>query len=110
MSDTTIKKVSAAHSPVGVHGQRYLVSGKRISMRLWREERGEPGSTVRDYETVGFVVSGRAELTLAGQTIVLEPGDSWLVPPGVEHRYRILAPFTAVEATTPPAQVHGRDG
>ena len=38
----------------------------------------------------------------------LEPGDSWLVPAGAEHSYRILEVFSAVEATAPPAQVHGR--
>ena len=39
----------------------------------------------------------------------LGPGDSWLVPKGATHRYKILEPFTAIEATAPPAQVHGRD-
>jgi hypothetical protein len=36
-------------------------------------------------------------------------GDSWVVPKGALHRYTILEPFTAVEATYPPAHVHGRD-
>ena len=80
-------------------------------MRLWRDE--QPGTDKpavrRPYETVGFVVSGRAELLVEGQVIKLEPGDSWLVPEGAEHTYRILDTFTAVEATAPPAQVHGRD-
>jgi len=58
---------------------------------------------------VGYVLSGKAELTVEGQTVVLEAGDSWLVPAGAEHAYRILDEFTAVEATSPPAQVHGRD-
>ena len=44
-----------------------------------------------------------------GKTVMLEPGDSWLVPAGAEHAYRILSEFTAVEATAPPAHVHGRD-
>jgi quercetin dioxygenase-like cupin family protein len=109
--DTTVKKVASASSPRGPDGQAYLVSGKKVSMRLWQDE--QPGQTkpptVRDYETVGFVVSGRARLELEGQTVVLEPGDSWLVPAGSEHRYEILEPFTAIEATAPPAQVHGRD-
>src|SRR3954469_5022067 len=48
-------------------------------------------------------------LEIKGQTIRLEPGDSWLVPPNAEHTYRILETFTAAEATAPPAQVHGRD-
>jgi quercetin dioxygenase-like cupin family protein len=108
--DATIKKVSSQTSPRGDMGQAYLVSGKRVSMRLWRNEPPQlTPATERDYETVGYVISGRAELDLEGQTVRLEPGDSWLVPAGAKHTYRILEPLTAVEATAPPAQVHGRD-
>jgi quercetin dioxygenase-like cupin family protein len=111
MTDTTVKKVSAANSPKGEMGQKYLASGKRVSMRLWRtgpqDTDKEPSR--REYETVGYVLEGRAELQLEGQSIRLEPGDSWLVPPDAEHRYVALEPFVAVEATAPPAQVHGRD-
>jgi quercetin dioxygenase-like cupin family protein len=111
MTDTTVKKVSAAYSPTGDMGQKYLVSGKRVSMRLWAAEPAGDAKapSVRDYETVGYVISGRAELHLEGQTVTLEAGDSWLVPPGAEHSYAILEPFTVIEATAPPAQVHGRD-
>jgi len=111
MSDTTVIKVQAQHSPHGEMGQKYLASGKNISMRLWENEQsGDPKPSVaRDYETVGYVLHGRAELHLEGQMVLLEPGDSWVVPKGAEHTYNILEPFTAVEATYPPAQVHGRD-
>ena len=111
MTETTVKKVSGAHSPRGEMGQKYLASGKRVSMRLWEAEPAgaEKPPSRREYETVGYVISGRAELHIEGQKVTLEPGDSWLVPPGAEHRYVILEPFTAVEATSPPAQVHGRD-
>ena len=111
MNDTTIKKVSAASSPKGDMGQKYLASGKALSMRLWEaepEDAAKPASR-RDYETVGYVIDGAAELHLEGQMVRLERGDSWLVPKGAEHSYRILERFTAVEATAPPAQVHGRD-
>ncbi len=111
MSDSTIKKIDSEHSPHGDMGQKYLASGKSISMRLWENE--EPTENKpprsRDYETVGYVISGRAELQLDGQMIRLEPGDSWVVPKGAEHTYQILESFTAVEATSPPAEVHGRD-
>jgi quercetin dioxygenase-like cupin family protein len=110
MSDSTIKKVSSKTAPKGTMGQTYLVSGKRLSMRLWENELPQADiSNRRDYETVGYVMNGRAELVIEGQTIKLEPGDSWLVPAHAEHSYRIIEPFTAVEATAPPAQVHGRD-
>jgi quercetin dioxygenase-like cupin family protein len=58
---------------------------------------------------VGYVIRGRAELHLEGQKVLLEAGDSWVVPRGAEHAYKILEAFTAVEATSPPAEVHGRD-
>ena len=111
MADTTVKKVSSASSPTGDEGQVYLASGKRVSMRLWRNEEPTQDKPPRkhEYEVVGFVISGRAELIIEGQTVRLEPGDSWLVPADSEHTYRILETFTAVEATAPPAQVHGRE-
>ena len=111
MADKTVKKIDSTHSPRGDMGQKYLASGKNISMRLWEDQ--EPGEdkepTARDYETVGYVIDGRAELHLEGQVIQLEPGDSWVVPERATHAYKILETFTAVEATSPPAEVHGRD-
>jgi quercetin dioxygenase-like cupin family protein len=111
MSDTSVTKINSHFSPKGELGQKYLAAGIHVSMRLWEEEQpGEPKPpTERAYETVGFVIAGRAELHLAGQMVLLEPGDSWVVPKGASHTYRFLEPFTAVEATAPPAQVHGRD-
>ena len=109
--DKTVKKVSSKTSPRGEMGQKYLADGKSVSMRLWDGE--EPGETKpeasRDYETVGYVISGSAELLLEGQKILLEQGDSWLVPKNASHTYNITETFTAVEATSPPAEVHGRD-
>ncbi|BAY93069.1 MULTISPECIES: cupin domain-containing protein [unclassified Tolypothrix] len=111
MSDTSVKKVDSTHSPKGKLGQKYLASGKTVAMRMWENEQpseGKPPAS-REYETVGYVINGRAELHIEGQTILLEPGNSWVVPKGSSHTYKILEPFTAVEATSPPAQVHGRD-
>jgi quercetin dioxygenase-like cupin family protein len=111
MSDTTVIKVNGAHSPRGKMGQKYLAMGIGLSMRLWDDEQpGEPKpAKAREYETVGYVISGRAELHIEGQMVLLEPGDSWVVPKGSSHTYNILESFTAVEATHPPATVHGRD-
>lgn len=111
MSDTSVKKVDSSNSPKGEMGQKYLASGKSLSMRLWEDE--QPGEAKppaqREYETVGYVIKGRAELHIEGQMVLLEPGDSWVVPKGSSHTYKILESFTAVEATSPPSHVHGRD-
>lgn len=109
--DTTIKKIDSAHAPTGEMGQKYLASGVSVAMRLWQQEK--PGrhkdTRARPYETVGYVIKGRAKLHIGEQVVVLTPGDSWVVPQGVVHEYEILEPFTAVEATHPPAHVAGRD-
>jgi quercetin dioxygenase-like cupin family protein len=111
MGDTTATKIDSDYSPTGEMGQKYLASGKTVAMRLWENE--EPNDAkperARDYETVGFVIKGKAELHLEGQVLTLEKGDSWVVPKGAKHTYKILETFTAVEATSPPAQAHGRD-
>ena len=110
MADTTIKKIEAAHSPTGPMGQTYLASGKKLAMRLWEKEPGtDKEARSRPYETVGYVIEGRAHLALEGQTVELKAGDSWVVPEGAEHTYEILERFVAVEATSPPARVHDRD-
>lgn len=111
MGDRSVTKVSAKSAPHGSMGQKYLASGTQIGMRMWEAQ--APGDKkpprVREYETVGYVVKGRAELHLEGQMVLLEPGDSWVVPKGSKHTYRILESFTAVEATHPPAHAHARD-
>src|SRR6185436_4049498 len=88
-------------------GERWV----KDMMRVWIDEPGGKlkGPSSREYETVGYVISGSAKLDIEGQTLNLKRGDSWLVPAGAMHQYTIIEPFTAVEATAPPAEVHGRD-
>jgi quercetin dioxygenase-like cupin family protein len=111
MADKSITKVSSAHSPRGHAGQKYLASGIHVSLRLWEREQPNVAkpTTSREYETVGFVIEGKAELQLEDQLVLLEKGDSWVVPKGAKHAYKVVETFTAVEATSPPAEVHGRD-
>lgn len=111
VQDEGVDKVNEESATRGEMGQRYLASGESISMRLWDGE--VPGESkpeaARPYETVGYVIGGRAELHLEGEVIPLRAGDSWTVPKGASHTYAILDTFTAVEATSPPAEVDDRD-
>lgn len=111
MRDTTVTKIDSANSPKGENGEKYLASGKTISMRMWENEQptDDKAEVARPYETVGYVISGRAELHIEGQMVLLEPGNSYVVPKEAKHTYKILEAFTAVEATSPPYQVHGRE-
>ncbi len=113
--DTSVVKLDSARSPRGPMGEKYLASGVRVSMRLWEaeptntESEARESESERDYEVVGYVVSGRAMLHIEGQTVRLDPGTSYVVPRGARHFYHVLETFTAIEATSPPSFVHGRD-
>ena len=99
--------VGADSADTGDMGEKLLISGDQIALRMWDEQPDDSESKAghaRDYETAGYVISGRAELTIEGKTIALEPGTSWVVPQGAEHSYRVLEPFQAIEATHPPAR------
>lgn len=105
MTKTQLKTSAGDSAPQGEDGEIRLAAGESLSMRMWKDE--APGADKpprrNGYETLGYVLAGRAELVVEGETIPLAPGDSWRVPKGAEHTYRILEPFTAVEATSPPA-------
>ncbi|GGO23375.1 cupin domain-containing protein [Deinococcus humi] len=104
-SDSQQYKVSRSETRHGQDGQHHLVAGQDSSMRLWHNE--QPSDTAdkqphaNDYETLGYVISGSVELKLDGQTLMLSEGDSYCVPRGVSHTYRVTETLTAVEVTTP---------
>lgn len=108
MKDTSVTKVTSEFSPHGPEGEKYLASGVHLAMRLWENEKpsDKKPTSKHPYETVGYVLKGKAELHLEGQTLVLNPGDSWSVPKGASHTYKILETFSAIEATSPPAHAH----
>lgn len=107
MTDDVVQDVvQKDDADTGAMGQRQLASGESMAMRLW--DRQPPGDAeqpvARDYETVGYVVSGRVELTVGEDVLDLGPGASWVVPRGATHSYRVVETVTAVEATSPPGR------
>ncbi len=98
----TISKIATSRAETGPDGDLLLAGGAHMSMRLWKDEAPQDKPSHRSsYETLGYVIGGRAELTIEGQSVTLEPGDSYLVPANAEHLYRILEPFTALETVSP---------
>jgi quercetin dioxygenase-like cupin family protein len=98
--------INANSTAPGTDGAKHLAVGHHVALRLWEnEEPGEPKPlSNKPYETVGYVLKGRAELHLEDQVTTLEPGTSYLVPQGASHTYKILETFSAIEATSPPQQ------
>lgn len=100
-----ISKLNAADAAPGPSGQALHIGTADMALRTWRE--GPVDKTdehASDHETLGYVIDGEAEL-ISGDTVLhLTSGDSWRVPKGTMHRYRIAESFHAVEVTAPPAR------
>lgn len=51
-------------------------------------------------ESVLIVLEGKCILTLAGTDYILRQGDSFIVPPEIEHQIRAIEDFKAVHVMT----------
>jgi len=56
------------------------------------------------HEQAGYCVQGRFELTIDGVPTVIEPDDSYVIPGGISHSYRVLEDALAVEMFSPPRE------
>jgi quercetin dioxygenase-like cupin family protein len=66
-------------------------SGKELLLEeyVYQEGAAAPFHT-HDCEQIGYIVSGKMEMTLAGETHILGPGDCYLMPRGLEHDVKAL--------------------
>ncbi len=82
---------------------KMLAQGQQVALRLWSGEvpgtKKEPHSS--PYEVVGYVLQGRAEVTVGDQTYEVHVGDTYLIPRDTVHTYSFLETFSAVEAVSP---------
>lgn len=98
---TTAEKINVFQSQTGNMGEKLLAKGDSVSMRYWDEQPYDNKDfSTREYETVGYVIEGKAELEFENQKITLEKGDSWVVPKGEKHKYKVIEHFIAVEAVS----------
>ena len=99
-----ISKASDAgyHSPLDGIEQKTLVYGGRTLMTEFRLAGGSLLPRHRHpHEQTGYLVSGRLRLTTASETFDAAPGDSWCIPPDVEHGAQIIEDAVAIEVFSP---------
>jgi quercetin dioxygenase-like cupin family protein len=65
----------------------------------------DPGGIVpshsHPHEQCGTVISGEMTLTIAGETRTLKPGDSYIIPGGVEHDASASVPTRVLDFFSP---------
>ena len=95
--------VRGEHAVRGERGEKLLVNGQRMAMRLWERE---AAGTRKDehanaYEYVAYILEGALRVTLDGHSFEARRGDSYCVPAGSKYSLEILEEATVVEATSP---------
>lgn len=83
---------------------RPLMVGESLLMVEFFQEAGVriPEHAHEDHESVVYLIRGRMQLTIAGETSVAVAGDSWRHPVGVLHSSVALEDCLAVEVKSPP--------
>jgi quercetin dioxygenase-like cupin family protein len=95
--------VRGEHAPRGERGEKMLVNGARMGLRLWERE---PAGTRKPehsnpYEYVAYVLAGALRVTVEGHSFEARAGDSYCVPADTKYALEILEEATVVEATCP---------
>ncbi|HEX8473935.1 MAG TPA: cupin domain-containing protein [Pyrinomonadaceae bacterium] len=95
--------VRGEHALRGERGERLLVNGARMAMRLWEREAAGTKKTehTNPYEYVAYVLEGALSVTLDGHTFEVRRGDSYCVPANSQYSLEVLEEATVVEATAP---------
>ena len=83
-------------------GRKILASGGGMMTVQFDFEEGAVGYLhSHPHEQVGYVVRGRFEATLDGETTTIGPGDTYYVPSGVEHGVVALEQGILLDVFTP---------
>lgn len=69
------------------------------------EFRGEKGSQMTEHQNlndeIGYLMEGKMEYTIDGETFILNPGDSWCIPENSRHSARALEDSRAIKIFSP---------
>lgn len=95
--------VRGEYAKTGEQGEKLLVNGQRMAMRLWERE---PSGTTADthtnsYEYVAYIIEGAMRVTFDNHSFEVRKGDSYCVPADTPYSLEITERATVVEATSP---------
>ena len=80
------------------HGERTLLAEVRLARGAVIPEHRHP------QEQTGYLVAGRLEFSVAGESLVAEPGSSWSLPADLSHGASALEDSVVIEVFSPVRQ------
>jgi quercetin dioxygenase-like cupin family protein len=91
--------------------RRTLNEGQRTMLVEFRMTQGGLiAAHSHPQEQIGYLVSGRLRCRIGKTSMELTAGDSWCVPPNVEHEAAVLEDAIAIDIFSPPREDYGDPG
>jgi quercetin dioxygenase-like cupin family protein len=83
--------------------RRTLNEGERTMLvEFHLAKGGRIAAHAHPHEQIGYLVSGRLRCRIGQTSMELSAGDSWCVPPNVEHEAEVLEDAIAIDVFSPP--------
>ena len=86
----------------GIYRRTMATTDEAMLCEFFLEKGVEVAEHSHMNDQVGYVVFGRVELTIGGETRILNPGESFAVPGGVPHSARALVDSLTIDIFSPP--------
>lgn len=82
---------------------KVMRSGDNIQLVELKLRKGyyHPRHNHPEHESIGYVISGKLEMTIGEETYLLGPGDAWHHAIGVHHSTRAIEDSYAIETHSP---------
>lgn len=88
----------------GVHFELLAVGEQTMVTKMHFEAGNEVHPHDHPNEQSGYVLSGRHRLIIDGVDTVVEAGDSYSIPRGVEHAVEVLESGEVIDVFVPPRE------
>ena len=103
MSQVVTKAEDAqAREYSGVNFELLSVGEETMVTKMLYEEGNQVRLHDHPEEQSGYVISGRYRLVVEGEEAIIEAGDSYTIPAGVEHKLEALESGELVDVFVPP--------
>ncbi|MFP9193105.1 cupin domain-containing protein [Natronosalvus vescus] len=88
----------------GVNFELLAVGEESMVTKMLFEVGNEVEMHSHPNEQSGYVISGRYRLIVAGEETIIEAGDSYAIPEGVEHGLEVLESGEVIDVFVPPRE------
>ncbi|WP_224269653.1 cupin domain-containing protein [Haloprofundus salinisoli] len=105
MDGSIVKAADAEQNEFqGVNFDVLAVGEESMVTKMHFEKGNDVPPHSHESEQSGYVVSGRYRLRFGDRDEILETGDSYSIPGGVEHSYGVLESGTVIDVFSPPRE------